>query len=62
MKKESLNENLHGMSVSMLAFFVAAWATVSVAAPSIWTGDKDTTWYAESAQAFNLTTAESNVG
>lgn len=62
MKKESLNENLHGMSVSMLAFFVAAWATVSVAAPSIWTGGKDTTWYAESAQAFNLTTAEELAG
>lgn len=62
MKKESLNENLHGMSVSMLAFFVAAWATESVAAPSIWTGGKDTTWYAESAQAFNLTTAEELAG
>ncbi len=62
MKKESLNENLHGMSVSMLAFFVAAWATISVAAPSIWTGGKDTTWYAESAQAFNLTTAEELAG
>lgn len=62
MKKESLNENLHGMSVSVLAFFVAAWATLSVAAPSIWTGDKDTTWYAESAQAFNLTTAEELAG
>lgn len=62
MKKESLNENLHGMSVSVLAFFVAAWATLSVAAPSIWTGGKDTTWYAESAQAFNLTTAEELAG
>lgn len=62
MKKESLNENLHGMSVSMLAFFVAAWAAISVAAPSIWTGGKDTTWYAESAQAFNLTTAEELAG
>ena len=62
MKNESLNENLHGMSVSVLAFFVAAWATLSVAAPSIWTGGKDTTWYAESAQAFNLTTAEELAG
>lgn len=62
MKKESLIENLHGVSVSVLAFFVVAWATVSVAAPSIWTGGKDTTWYAESAQAFNLTTAEELAG
>ncbi|MBR3072029.1 hypothetical protein [Fibrobacter sp.] len=62
MKKESLNKKMYGISISVLVLFVAVLASLSAAAPSIWKGDKDTTWYVESAQAFNLTTAEELAG
>ena len=59
---ENLAVKLHEMSFSVLVLFVAVLVSLSAAAPSVWKGDKDTTWYAESAQAFNLTTAEELAG
>ena len=59
---ENLAVKLHEMSFSVLVLFVVVLVSLSAAAPSVWKGDKDTTWYAESAQAFNLTTAEELAG
>ena len=40
----------------------AAWVGVAIAAPAIWDGSADVSWYESSAQAYNLTTAEQLAG
>ena len=40
----------------------ATWVGVSFAAPAIWDGTADDSWYEPSAQAYNLTTAEQLAG
>ena len=40
----------------------AAWMGIAVAAPAIWDGTADVSWYTSSAQAYNLTTAEQLAG
>ena len=40
----------------------AAWVCGSFAAPAIWDGTADDSWYEPSAQAYNLTTAEQLAG
>ncbi len=40
----------------------AAWVGIAFAAPKIWDGTADTSWYESGAQAYNLTTAEQLAG
>lgn len=46
--------------LSVMAFFVAIG--VAFAAPKIWDGTADVSWYEASAQAYNITTAEQLAG
>ncbi len=48
--------------ISKVITACAAWLGIAVAAPAIWDGTADVTWYEESAQAYNLTTAEQLAG
>ena len=53
------------MSITAMRKIVAAcaaWVATAVAAPAIWNGSADISWYESSAQAYNLTTAEQLAG
>ena len=41
---------------------LALCASMAIAAPAIWDGTADVSWYDASAQAYNLTTAEQLAG
>ncbi|SMG15282.1 GLUG motif-containing protein [Fibrobacter sp. UWB13] len=49
-------------SFSKIIAFCAAWVSFVIAAPKIWDGTADVSWYESSAQAYNLTTAEQLAG
>ena len=48
--------------VKKIALICAAWIGVLNAAPAIWDGSADISWYEPGAQAYNLTTAEQLAG
>ena len=45
-----------------IASVLALCTTMAIAAPAIWDGSADVSWYVSSAQAYNLTTAEQLAG
>ena len=45
-----------------IASVLALCSSMAIAAPAIWDGTADVSWYVSSAQAYNLTTAEQLAG
>ena len=48
--------------ISKVITACTVWMGIAVAAPAIWDGTADVSWYTSSAQAYNLTTAEQLAG